>query len=138
MMEAYFPENETTEAVRNLHQASLEQLKQSGEMLLQELREEFGHDPGGSYSADTFNEMLPPSSDPAYLGNASAAVYQVSLHSSCSCGNIQLQSCNFWHFIMPIACLISPCQGLLQTGRGLLIDAYKMLQGLQSPAAWPN
>ena len=45
--------------------------------LLQELRAEYGWDEVGWYSADTFNEMLPPSNDPDYLANVSAAVYQV-------------------------------------------------------------
>ena len=45
--------------------------------MLQALREEFGDDVHSFYSADTFNEMKPPSSDPAYLSSVSSAVYQV-------------------------------------------------------------
>ena len=44
----------------------------------QEMRREFGSDPISFYSADTFNEMLPPRSEPAFLSNISAAVYSVS------------------------------------------------------------
>ena len=44
----------------------------------QELRSEFGFDTEGFYSADTFNENVPPSPDPSYLRNTSAAVYQVT------------------------------------------------------------
>ena len=43
----------------------------------QELRAEYGWDRGGFYSADTFNENVPPSADPGYLRATSAAVYQV-------------------------------------------------------------
>ncbi|XP_038610185.1 alpha-N-acetylglucosaminidase [Tachyglossus aculeatus] len=45
-----------------------------GRMFLQELTRMFGSD--HFYSADTFNEMRPPSADPAYLGAATAAVYK--------------------------------------------------------------
>ena len=45
--------------------------------LRQELRAEYGHDSVSWYSADTFNENVPPSSDPAYLRATSAAIYQV-------------------------------------------------------------
>ena len=43
----------------------------------QEMRRELGSDPVSFYSADTFNEMLPPRSEPAFLSNISAAVYSV-------------------------------------------------------------
>jgi len=43
----------------------------------QELRAEYGPDAVGWYSADTFNENVPPSSDPAYLRATSAAIYKV-------------------------------------------------------------
>ena len=43
----------------------------------QTLREEFGRDAASFYSADTFNEMMPPTDDPVYLSNVSSAVYQV-------------------------------------------------------------
>ena len=51
-------------------------------MPLQALREEYGNDAASFYSADTFNEMKPPSSDPAYLSSASGAVYQVPFFNS--------------------------------------------------------
>ena len=44
---------------------------------LQVLRQEFGTDPVSFYAADTFNEMAPPSRDPAYLGSVARAVYNV-------------------------------------------------------------
>ncbi len=44
---------------------------------MQTLREEFGRDAVSFYSADTFNEMKPPTDDPIYLGNVTSAVYQV-------------------------------------------------------------
>ncbi len=44
----------------------------------QELRAEYGHDAVGWYSANTFNENVPPSADPAYLRTTSAAIYRVS------------------------------------------------------------
>jgi alpha-N-acetylglucosaminidase len=44
-------------------------------MVIQLLEEEFGTD--HIYNADTFNEMSPPSADPAYLAAASRAVYEV-------------------------------------------------------------
>jgi alpha-N-acetylglucosaminidase len=44
---------------------------------LQVLREEFGADHVGFYSADTFNEMTPPSSDPVYLASVTQAIYRV-------------------------------------------------------------
>ena len=44
----------------------------------QVLREEFGSDPVSFYAADTFNEMKPPTDDPTYLTNVTAAIYQVS------------------------------------------------------------
>uniref|UniRef100_F6V812 Alpha-N-acetylglucosaminidase n=1 Tax=Equus caballus TaxID=9796 RepID=F6V812_HORSE len=45
-----------------------------GSLFLRELTKEFGTD--HIYGADTFNEMQPPSSEPAYLAAATAAVYQ--------------------------------------------------------------
>ncbi|KAK9787358.1 hypothetical protein WJX73_007278, partial [Symbiochloris irregularis] len=47
-----------------------------GTAFVQELRKEYGWDASGWYSADTFNEMTPPSNDPAYLASISAAVFQ--------------------------------------------------------------
>ena len=44
----------------------------------QELRAEYGHDTVGWYSADTFNENVSPSSEPAYLRATSAAIYKVN------------------------------------------------------------
>ena len=45
-------------------------------LFLQHQREVFGGDTGGGmYNCDTFNEMTPPSGDPGYLRDASAAVY---------------------------------------------------------------
>jgi hypothetical protein len=44
----------------------------------QELRAEYGWDARGFYSADTFNENVPPSADPSYLRATSASVYQVT------------------------------------------------------------
>lgn len=53
---------------------------------LQELRQEYGWDAVGWYSADTFNEMQPPSNDPAYLASMSAAVFAVCLPlQTCAC-----------------------------------------------------
>ena len=49
---------------------------------MQTLREEFGRDAVSFYSADTFNEMKPPTDDPIYLGNVTSAVYQVCFHPS--------------------------------------------------------
>ena len=43
-------------------------------LTLQLLREEFGGDAVSFYSADTFNEMTPPTDDPAYLGAVASAV----------------------------------------------------------------
>ena len=43
------------------------------------LREEYGSDEVGFYSADTFNEMAPPSSDPAYLTSVTSAIYDVRI-----------------------------------------------------------
>lgn len=43
------------------------------------LREEYGSDEVGFYSADTFNEMTPPSSDPAYLTSVTSAIYDVRI-----------------------------------------------------------
>lgn len=43
------------------------------------LREEYGSDEVGFYSADTFNEMTPPSSDPAYLTSITNAIYDVRI-----------------------------------------------------------
>ncbi|XP_021095728.1 alpha-N-acetylglucosaminidase isoform X2 [Heterocephalus glaber] len=45
-----------------------------GSLFLRELNREFGTD--HFYGADTFNEMQPPSSEPAYLAAATAAVYE--------------------------------------------------------------
>ena len=50
----------------------------------QTLREEFGRDAVSFYSADTFNEMTPPTDDPIYLSNVTSAVYQVCSHPSLS------------------------------------------------------
>lgn len=44
---------------------------------VQTLKEEFGTDPVSFYSADTFNEMRPPTDDPTYLSNVTSAIYQV-------------------------------------------------------------
>lgn len=43
---------------------------------MQELRDLYGPDEHPWYSADTFNELKPPSADPAYLQSLSAAIYQ--------------------------------------------------------------
>ncbi|XP_068923752.1 alpha-N-acetylglucosaminidase-like [Petaurus breviceps papuanus] len=48
-----------------------------GSLFLRELTQEFGTD--HIYSADTFNEMEPPSSEPAYLAAATAAVYEAMI-----------------------------------------------------------
>lgn len=45
-----------------------------GSLFLRELTQEFGTN--HIYGADTFNEMQPPSAEPAYLAAATAAVYQ--------------------------------------------------------------
>lgn len=45
-----------------------------GTLFLKEMIKEFGTD--HIYSADTFNEMRPLSSDPAYLSGVSAAVFR--------------------------------------------------------------
>ncbi len=39
------------------------------------MRAEYGDDEHNFYAADTFNEMDPGTNDPAYLRNASSAVY---------------------------------------------------------------
>ncbi len=44
---------------------------------MQVLRDEFGSDSVGFYSADTFNEMAPPTDDPAYLRSITEAIYKV-------------------------------------------------------------
>ena len=49
---------------------------------MQTLREEFGRDAVSFYSADTFNEMMPPTDDPVYLSNVTSAVYQVCFRPS--------------------------------------------------------
>ncbi|EIE20595.1 hypothetical protein COCSUDRAFT_37819 [Coccomyxa subellipsoidea C-169] len=46
-----------------------------GSAFVKVLREEYGSDEVGFYSADTFNEMTPPSSDPAYLTSVTSAIY---------------------------------------------------------------
>ena len=43
----------------------------------QEVRAVYGNDDNNFYAADTFNEMDPGTNDPAYLRNASSAVYNV-------------------------------------------------------------
>ena len=43
----------------------------------QEVRAAYGDDENNFYAADTFNEMDPGTNDPAYLRNASSAVYNV-------------------------------------------------------------
>lgn len=50
---------------------------------MQTLRGEFGRDAVSFYSADTFNEMTPPTDNPVYLSNVTSAVYQVCFHSPC-------------------------------------------------------
>ena len=49
-------------------------LQQIGGAFIKELISEFGTN--HIYNTDTFNEMTPRSSDPAYLSNASKAVYE--------------------------------------------------------------
>ncbi|BDA50506.1 Alpha-N-acetylglucosaminidase [Coccomyxa sp. Obi] len=46
-----------------------------GSAFVKTLREEYGSDDVGFYSADTFNEMTPPSADPAYLMAVTRAIY---------------------------------------------------------------
>lgn len=41
------------------------------------MRREFGIDLVSFYSADTFNEMLPPHQNPGFLASISRAVYAV-------------------------------------------------------------
>ncbi|XP_045842111.1 alpha-N-acetylglucosaminidase [Meles meles] len=48
-----------------------------GSLFLRELTKEFGTD--HIYGADTFNEMVPPSSEPSYLAAATASVYQAMI-----------------------------------------------------------
>ena len=55
---------------------------------MQTLREEFGRDAVSFYSADTFNEMKPPTDDPVYLSNVTSAVYQVCFHPTHSKGTV--------------------------------------------------
>lgn len=50
--------------------------KELGSMFIRNLRRMYGWDAKGFYVADTFNEMKPTSSDPAYLSNISATVYE--------------------------------------------------------------
>ena len=47
---------------------------------MQTLREEFGRDAVSFYSADTFNEMKPPTDNPVYLSSVTSAVYRVCIH----------------------------------------------------------
>ena len=51
------------------------------------MRQAWGQDSVGYYSADTFNEQSPPSAEPAYLRNASRGVYEVldSSKPGCTC-----------------------------------------------------
>lgn len=51
-----------------------------GSLFLRELTKEFGTD--HIYGADTFNEILPPSSEPSYLAAATASVYQAMITGS--------------------------------------------------------
>ncbi|KAK9837149.1 hypothetical protein WJX81_006355 [Elliptochloris bilobata] len=46
-----------------------------GSAFVKEVRAEYGDDDNNFYAADTFNEMDPGTNDPAYLRNASSAVY---------------------------------------------------------------
>lgn len=56
-----------------------------GTLFLKELIREFGTD--HIYSADTFNEMRPLSSDPAYLSGVSAAVFRSMTGGRTRAGN---------------------------------------------------
>ena len=51
------------------------------------MRQAWGQDSVGYYSADTFNEQSPPSAEPDYLRNASRGVYEVLAppETGCSC-----------------------------------------------------
>lgn len=55
-----------------------------GTLFLKELIKEFGTD--HVYSADTFNEMTPLSSDPAYLSRVSNAVFRSMTGGGSVCG----------------------------------------------------
>lgn len=55
-----------------------------GTLFLKELIKEFGTD--HVYSADTFNEMTPLSSDPAYLSRVSNAVFSSMTGGGSVCG----------------------------------------------------
>ncbi|KAK9841152.1 hypothetical protein WJX74_000989 [Apatococcus lobatus] len=50
--------------------------RQIGQAFVQEMRQAWGHDSIGYYSADTFNEQSPPSAEPDYLRNASRGVFE--------------------------------------------------------------
>ncbi|KAK9834371.1 hypothetical protein WJX84_011165 [Apatococcus fuscideae] len=50
--------------------------RQIGQAFVEEMRQAWGKDSVGYYSADTFNEQSPPSNEPDYLRNASRGVYE--------------------------------------------------------------
>ncbi len=66
----------------------------------QEVRAEYGDDANNFYAADTFNEMDPGTNDPAYLRNASSAVYNAGPLGPSKCtslwGRSMCSSPCFW------------------------------------------
>ncbi len=52
---------------------------------VQEMRQAWGNDSIGFYSADTFNEQSPPTNVPEYLRRASEGVYKVGRPLAAQC-----------------------------------------------------
>uniref|UniRef100_A0A8C5LA06 Alpha-N-acetylglucosaminidase n=1 Tax=Jaculus jaculus TaxID=51337 RepID=A0A8C5LA06_JACJA len=93
-----------------------------GSLFLWELTKEFGTD--HIYGADTFNEMQPPSSEPAYLAAATTAVYEAMIAVDPSAVWL-LQGWLFQHqpqFWGPAQ--ISAVLGAVPRGRLLVLDLF--------------
>ncbi|GMH42712.1 hypothetical protein BSKO_10631 [Bryopsis sp. KO-2023] len=67
-----FPEHFSCVFLLDPHDSLFEKI---GTMFVEKMRFEFGHDKVGYYAVDTFNEMEPTRSDPAYLQSTSTAVF---------------------------------------------------------------
>eukprot|EP00884_Botryococcus_braunii_P010024 jgi/Botrbrau1/19022/Bobra.0100s0052.2 len=96
-----------------------------GAEFVRAISEEYGQSKGGGfYAADTFNEMRPPTSDPAYLSSASAAVYQAMAGGDPQAtwvmqGWLFYSERDFWHESQVEALI----KGVPQ-GRLLILDLY--------------